>query len=61
LLLFKQNNEKTTRKSIKATVVGTVRVISYEDIVKAQEQRDIKEVVANVARGQRGSKRNPTA
>jgi hypothetical protein len=58
LLLFEQNNKKTTRKSIKATVVGSVRVMSYEDIVKVQKQRDIKEVAAEVTRG-RQSKWNP--
>jgi hypothetical protein len=59
LLLFEQNNEKATRKSIKATVVGSARVMSYEDIVEAQKQRDIKEA-AEVTRGRR-SKRNPSA
>jgi hypothetical protein len=60
LLLFKQNNEKATCKSIRATVVGSARVISYEDIVKAQKQRNIKEAEAEVTQGQR-SKRNPAA
>lgn len=60
LLLFEQNNEKTTRKSVKATVVGGARVMSYEDIVKAQKQRDIKEAAAEVTRGRR-SKQNPPA
>ncbi|KAN0117098.1 hypothetical protein V8E51_003075 [Hyaloscypha variabilis] len=57
LLLFEQNNEKTTRKSIKATVVGGARVMSYEDIVEAQRQRDIKEAAAEAARGRRRSNR----
>jgi hypothetical protein len=35
LLLFEQNNEKATRKSIRAIVVGSARVMSYEDIIKA--------------------------
>jgi hypothetical protein len=61
LLLFEQNYEKATRKSIKATVVGSARVLSYEDIVKAQKQRDIKEAAAEVMRGRRRSKRNPPA
>jgi hypothetical protein len=60
LLLFEQNNEKATRKSIKATVVGSARVMSYEDIVEAQKQRDIKEAAAEVTRARR-SKRNPLA
>jgi hypothetical protein len=32
LLLFEQNNDKSVRQSIKATVVGSARVLSYEDI-----------------------------
>jgi hypothetical protein len=60
MLLFEQNNEKATRKSIRATVVGSARVMSYEDIVEVQKQCDIKEAAAEVARGQR-SKRNPAA
>jgi hypothetical protein len=58
LLLFEQNNEKITRTSIKATVVGTAKVLSYEDIVEAQQKRDIKEAEAIVVRGRRTSKRN---
>lgn len=45
----------------KATVVGSARVLSYEDIVEAQKQRDIKEAAAEAMRGRRGSKRNPPA
>jgi hypothetical protein len=48
LLLFEQNSEKVVHKSIKATVVGSARVLSYKDIVKAQKQHDIKEAVADV-------------
>lgn len=51
-LLFEQNNEKATRKLIRATVVGSAKVMTYEDIVKAQRQRDIKDVAA-VATGDR--------
>jgi hypothetical protein len=35
LLLFEQNNERDTRKSIKVTAVGKAKVLSYEDIVEA--------------------------
>jgi hypothetical protein len=58
MLLFEQNNEKTTRTSIKATVVGTAKVLSYEDIVEAQQKRDTKEAEAAIVRGRRTSKRN---
>jgi hypothetical protein len=57
LLLFEQNNEKNTRTSIKATVVGTAKVLSYEDIVEAQRKRDERDVAAVIARGRRTSKR----
>jgi hypothetical protein len=58
LLLFEQNNQKAPRKVIKATVLGSARVLSYEDIAEAQKQRDIKETAAEATRGRRGSKRN---
>jgi hypothetical protein len=57
-LLFEQNNEKTTRTSMKATVVGTAKVLSYEDIVEAQQKRDMKDAEAVAVRGRRISKRS---
>lgn len=48
LLLFEQNNKKATRKSIRAIIVSSIKVISYKDIVKAQKQHDIKEVITKV-------------
>ena len=50
-----------TYKSIRATVVGSARVLSYKNIVKAQKQRDIKKAAAKATRDQQGSKRNPPA
>jgi hypothetical protein len=50
-LLFEQNNEKAVRTSTKSTVVGTARVMSYEDIVEAQKKRDMREVKASLGRG----------
>lgn len=58
LLLFQQNNEKTTRTSIKAIIVGTAKVSSYEDIVEAQQKRDMKEAEAIAVRGRRTLKRD---
>ena len=52
MLLFEQNNEKTTCTSIKATIVGTAKVLSYEDIIKAQQKRDMR-VTQTVAVGRR--------
>jgi hypothetical protein len=63
LLLFEQNNERNTRKSIKATTVGKAKVMSYEDIVEAQRQRDVKEAMADkVPRRGRGrpKRKSPT-
>lgn len=42
-LLFEQNNEKTTRLSIRSTVVGSTKVMSYDDIIEAQRKRDLKD------------------
>ena len=54
LLLFEQNNERNTRKSIKATAVGSAKVMSYEDIVEAEKQRDMKEARAGTVPGRGG-------
>ncbi|OGE47263.1 hypothetical protein PENARI_c052G08478 [Penicillium arizonense] len=40
-ILFEQNNEKTCRKSSGAAVIGHAKVMSYEDIVEAQQKRDM--------------------
>ena len=57
LLLFEQNNEKAIRTSTKSTIVGTAKVMSYEDIVEAQKKRDIKEAGATTGRGRRATNR----
>jgi hypothetical protein len=44
--LFKQNNESKTRVSIKSTVVGKARVMSFEDITEARKKRDEKDAAA---------------
>ena len=41
-LLFTQNNEKVTRTSARATITGTARVMTYEDIVAAEQRRIVK-------------------
>jgi hypothetical protein len=41
-LLFAQNNKKVSRKSVRSTIVGTAKVMSYEDIVDAKTKRDAK-------------------
>ena len=40
-----QNNESNFRQSTRSTVVGKVKLMSYEDIVEAQAKRDAKEAV----------------
>jgi hypothetical protein len=54
-LLFEQNNEKTTRLSVRLTVTGNAKVMTYDDIVEAQRKRDVKEAIAPGAK--RGSRR----
>jgi hypothetical protein len=61
--LFEQNNERNTRKSIKATAVGSAKVLSYEDIVEAQRQRDLKQASADKLPGRgrgRPRRKSPT-
>jgi hypothetical protein len=61
MLLFEQNNEKTIRTSMKAIVVGTAKVLSYKDIIKAQQKRDIKDAETVIVRRRRMSKRKGSA
>lgn len=56
-LLMEQNREKRLRKSTKATVVGTAKIMSFEDIKQAQRQREKKEA-ASVKRGVQKRKGN---
>jgi hypothetical protein len=51
-------NKNTTCNSIKATVVGSARILSHGDIVEAQKRRDEKEAGAEAVRGRRRSKRH---
>jgi hypothetical protein len=60
-LLLTQNNEKTTYTSIKATVVGTAKVLSYKDIVKAQQKRNIKDAKTIAVRRRQILKRSRSA
>jgi hypothetical protein len=41
--------------------VGSARVLSYEDIVEAQRQRDIKEARGQACQGRRGPKRSQSS
>lgn len=42
-MLLKQNNERTVRKSVKSTVAGTAKVMSWRDLVEAHDKREAKE------------------
>ena len=44
-LLFDQNNEKSSRVSTRSTVTGTGKIMTYDDIVEAQQKRDAKEAL----------------
>jgi hypothetical protein len=41
--LMEQNNEKTSRASVRSTVVGGPKVMTYNDIVKRQQFRETAE------------------
>ncbi len=50
-LLFKHNNEKATRQSVKSTMPGNARIMSYDDIVEAEQKRAAK---VGATAGERG-------
>jgi hypothetical protein len=52
-ILFEQNNEKTCRQSGGPTVVGSAKVMSYEDIVEAQKKRDMTVAKGDPTRNKR--------
>jgi hypothetical protein len=53
--LFEHNNEKTTRQSVRSTMVGKARIMSYEAIVEAEQKRAARGAVApGTKRGRRG-------
>lgn len=58
--LFDHNNEKTTRQSVRSTMVGKARVMSYEAIVEAEQKQAAKAAIAGAKRG-RGKLQNSTA
>ena len=44
-LLFKQNNKKTIEQLIKLIVTSNTKVIIYNNIIKIQRRRNIKEAI----------------
>ena len=43
-LLFEQNCEHNVRKSVQSRIIGTAKVLSYEDLCEAEKQRDLKNI-----------------
>lgn len=50
-LLFEQSNKNTTRQSVKSTISGYARVMTYDDMVEAQQKRAAKVSAAGAKRG----------
>ena len=48
-LLFEQNNEKVTRSNARS-VVGTAKVMTYDESLEAQRKRDLKEAARTGAK-----------
>ena len=55
--LIQQNNEKKVRQAVKATIPGPAKIMSYEDIVRAQKARDENEAKSRRHKRTRGRKR----
>ena len=55
--LREQNNEKKARSTVKSTVVGKAKIMTYEDIVEAQEKHDERQASKSSSKaGTRNSK-----
>lgn len=50
-LLFEQNNEKRTRESVRNTMVGRAKTMSYVDILEAERRRSQREVKTKSNKG----------
>ena len=55
--LILQNNEKRVRQAARATIPGPAKIMSYEDIVRAQKVRDENEAKSLRSKQTRGRKR----
>ena len=61
-LLYRINNEVKVRRSTRSLVVGTAKVMSYEDLEKARAARAAKDkAAAEKGKGKRGRKRKVSA
>jgi hypothetical protein len=50
-LLFEQNCERNIRKSVQLKIVGTAKVLSYEDFCEAEGLRDLKNMATQANLG----------
>lgn len=57
--LMEQNNEKTSRASVRSTVVGGPKVMTYDDIVERQRLRETTEIRNSGATKRRTGGRKP--
>lgn len=57
--LMEMNNEAKVRRSTRSVVLGTAKVMSYEDIEEARAKRTAKD--AQKGKGKRGRKRKSAA
>jgi hypothetical protein len=52
-LFLQQNNEKTTRQSVRSTVTGNAKIMTYDDFVRAEQKRAAKISAEGAKRGDR--------
>jgi hypothetical protein len=55
------NNEAKVRRATRPKVLGTARVMSYQDLVEARAKRAEKDAAKEKGKGKRGRKRKNTA
>ena len=55
------NNESQVRRSTRSEVIGTARVVSYEDLEKAQVERAAKRTAAEAKKAAKEAKKSATA
>ncbi|KAJ4286929.1 hypothetical protein N0V90_012809 [Kalmusia sp. IMI 367209] len=55
------NNEAKIRRATKPKVLGTARVMSYQDLVEARAKRAEKDATKEKGKGKRGRKRKNNA
>ncbi|XTI93751.1 hypothetical protein V2W45_1252557, partial [Cenococcum geophilum] len=59
--LRKVNNEAKVRRSTRSLVIGTAKVMSYEDLEEARKKRAEKDAAKAKSKGKRGRKRKSAA